>query len=392
MRLTRYGFGGLALSAVLFASACGGPSEPVAPGGDKNSDDVKVVATTTMLGDVTQRVVQCVNPEASVTTLMPVGADPHEFSVSSKDATEIVKADLVVANGLGLEGGLTDVLESAKSDGAEVLEVASEVDPIPFDAHGAGEEGHDHEHGHDHEGHDHEHEGHDHEHGHDHEGHDHEHEGHDHEGHDHEHEGHDHEHEGHDHEHEGHDHEGHGHEGHHHGTHDPHFWFDAARMATGAEVIGEHLKESTGDDKYAECGATVKEEITETDEQVREKLASIPEDKRKLVTDHDAFGYFAKAYDFEVIGTVIPGGSTEAEPSAQEISDLVSKIKSSGVPAIFSNNAVKAPVVEAVGKEVGGDVKVVQLSVGSLGEPGSPAGTYEGMMLDNADKIAEALG
>lgn len=344
MQLTRLGLGALAVSSGLMLTACGGDGQQADPAGGEGSD-VSVVATTTMIGDVAQRVMSCVDPEAEVRTLMPPGADPHEFSASSKDATELVKADLVLSTGFGLEGGLTDVLENAQQDGANVVEIAPEVDPIEFGGH---------------------------------------------EEHDHAEEGHDHPEDGHDHGEEGHGEEGH--EGHDHGTHDPHFWLDVSRMAEAAQLMGDRLGEVSGDDAYATCGATVHDELMDTHDEVTKKLESVPEDRRVLVTDHDAFGYFAEAYDYEVAGVVIPGGSTEAEPSAREVADLVQTIDDAGVHAIFANTASQAPVIEAVRKEVGGDLEVVSLHVGSVGEPGSPAGTYEGMMLDNADLIAKALG
>ena len=337
MRLTRLGLGALAVTGGMVFTACGGDGQQADPAGDEGSD-VSVVATTTMIGDVAQRVVSCVDPEAEVKTLMPPGADPHEFAASSKEATELVKADLVLSTGFGLEGGLTDVLENARQDGANVVELAPGVDPIEFGGHA-------------------------------------DHADHDDTGHD--------------------DHDDHGHDdhaGHNHGTHDPHFWLDVSRMAKAAQLMGDKLSEASGDDAYATCGTTVHDELMDTHEEVSKKLEAVPEDKRVLVTDHDAFGYFAEAYDYEVAGVVIPGGSTEAEPSAREVADLVQTIEDAGVHAIFANTASKAPVIEAVRKEVGGDLEVVSLHVGSVGEPGSTTGTYEGMMLDNAELISKTLG
>ena len=376
MRLTRLGLGALAVTGGMVFTACGGDGQQADPAGDEGSD-VSVVATTTMIGDVAQRVVSCVDPEAEVKTLMPPGADPHEFAASSKEATELVKADLVLATGFGLEGGLTDVLENARQDGANVVELAPGVDPIEFGGH-ADHDDTDHD-DHDDTGHDdHDDTGHD---DHDDTGHD-DHDDHGHDDHD-------------DHGHDDTDHDDHGHDdhaGHNHGTHDPHFWLDVSRMAKAAQLMGDKLSEASGDDAYATCGTTVHDELMDTHEEVSKKLEAVPEDKRVLVTDHDAFGYFAEAYDYEVAGVVIPGGSTEAEPSAREVADLVQTIEDAGVHAIFANTASKAPVIEAVRKEVGGDLEVVSLHVGSVGEPGSATGTYEGMMLDNAELISKTLG
>jgi zinc/manganese transport system substrate-binding protein len=110
-----------------------------------------------------------------------------------------------------------------------------------------------------------------------------------------------------------------------------------------------------------------------------------------MVTDHDAFGYLADAYDFEVAGVVIPGGSTLAEPSSAELAELVETIQAEGVPAIFSNTADSSALVDAVAAEAGTQVEVVELFVGSLGPDGSGADTYTGMVTTNAQLIADAL-
>lgn len=314
------GAGALALGL----GACGGGS-----GGDGStggpSDGVSVVATTTVLGDVARQVVECGGGE--VRTLMPVGADPHDFSPSSADITEMVRADLVIANGLGLEEGLESALASAADDGARVLELAPLLDPLPF-----GEDGHaDEEEAADDAAED------------------------------------------------------------GHGSEDPHVWLDVQRMATGASLIGAELADVTGDDAYATCGQEVSAALTETDAQVRDVLAAIPAGERILVTDHDAFGYFADAYDFEVAGVVIPGGSTLAQPSSSELAALAQTVRDTGVRAIFANTANPTALVDALANEVGGDIEVIALYEGSLGPEGSGAETYQDMMLTNARLIADGL-
>lgn len=359
---------------LLALSACG------SGGGAEPGDDPVAIATSSTLGSVLGQITECAG--TSSTSLMGPGDDPHTFQPSSAQVAELAGTELVIANGLGLEGGLESALANAAEDGATVLEVAPEVDPIPWggEAHDHGEEGHE---GHEHD----EDEDHGHEHGE--EGHDHAEEGHE------EHEGHEHAEEGHDHAHEedsaapgG---EADPHAGHDHGSEDPHFWLDASRMATAAHLIGEALTEQTGEAQYTECGEKVEQELTDTDAEVREILADIPAEKRVLITDHEAFGCFAEAYDFEVAGVVVPGGSTDAEPSSAELAELTSVIEDTGVPVIFSNTAASTPLIDAVAAEVGTDVSVVELHVGSVGPADSAAATYQGMMVDNATKIAEAL-
>jgi zinc/manganese transport system substrate-binding protein len=316
--MTRLALATLGTTALLLA-ACG-TSSPDEDAAD-SAQGVSVVATTTMLGDVVAQVTACAG--GSTTTLMPVGADPHDFSPSSEQVASIVAADLVVANGLGLEEGLADAIESAEVDGATVLEVAELVDPIEFGGHGHDDEEHSGEE--------------------------------------------------------------------EHGDLDPHFWHDAMRMATAAQLVGDELAAATGDDTFSECGQQVADDLRGTDAEVREILSRLDDDQRVLVTDHDALGYFAEAYGFEVAGVVIPGGATLAEPSSQELADLVQVITQEEVPAIFSNTAAPSDLTDAVAAEAGATVEVVELYVGSLGPQGSGAQTYAGMMLANAQRIADAL-
>jgi zinc/manganese transport system substrate-binding protein len=127
------------------------------------------------------------------------------------------------------------------------------------------------------------------------------------------------------------------------------------------------------------------------DDEVRTILEVIPDERRILVTDHDALGYYADAYDFEVAGVVIPGGSTLAEPSSAELAELVEVIEDEQVPAIFANSANPTALVDAVAAETGTEVAVVDLFVDSLGPEGSGVETYQDMMRTNAQRIADAL-
>ena len=330
---------------------------------ESSSSTVSVVSTTTMLGSVVGDIVACASPNSTAITLMPVGADPHDFSPSSAEVADMVTSDLVVANGLMLEAGLEDALENAASDGATVLEVAPLLDPIPF----GGKHGDEHSDEHDEDGHDDDHgdkqgdehgdeDSHSDEHGDDHG-----------------------------------DEEG-GEDGdeHAHGSEDPHFWFDMNRMATAAEIIGAELAEDNGD-VFAECGSKIADEIRSAEQDVRTLLESVPADQRILVTDHDALGYLADVYGYEIAGTVIPSGTTLAEPSSADLVELVAVIEDEGVQVIFANTADPTTLADAVAAEAGTDVQVVTLFVGSLGGPGSGAEDYVSMMLTNAELISGAL-
>ena len=319
-------------AATLVLSACGSAdSSAPQPAATPAASAVNVVATTTMLGDVVGQILSCAG--GTVTVLMPAGTDPHDFSASSDQVAAMVTANLVVANGLGLEAGLTDAFENAAADGAKVFEVGPLVDPIEFGA-GAHEEGH---------------------------------------------------------EEEGPEEEGHEEEGHEHGSLDPHFWFDMNRMALAAELIGAELAESTGDGAYATCATTTAANIRTAEAGVRTALESEPADQRILVTDHEALGYLADTYGYEIAGTVIPSGTTLAEPSSADLAALVATIKAEGVTAIFANVAQTTGLAEAVAAETGTPIKIIPLYVESLGAPDSPAATYLQMMQTNADLIASGL-
>nr|MCU0281452.1 metal ABC transporter substrate-binding protein [Acidimicrobiia bacterium] len=127
------------------------------------------------------------------------------------------------------------------------------------------------------------------------------------------------------------------------------------------------------------------------DAEIEASLAAVPPEQRKLLTNHHALGYFADRYGFEVIGAIIPGGSTLAAPSPADLAELVDLLRQAGVRAIFAETTQSADLAEALAAELGGQVAVVSLYTGSLGEAGSGADTYIGMQRSNAERIAAAL-
>ncbi len=177
------------------------------------------------------------------------------------------------------------------------------------------------------------------------------------------------------------------------GTDDPHFFTDPVRMRQAAELIGAQLADEVPeldtpgvDDRVtAYLG-----ELDDLDADVRGLLEGIPSDDRVLVTNHEVFGYFADRYDFEVLGAVLPGGATLAEPSAADLAHLAQLIDERDVPAIFADTSSPSRVADALAAE-GADVEVVELYSESLGKEGSPGDTYIGMQRSNAERIAAAL-
>ena len=408
------------------ASSDGGGASPDSDSGSTPPDDggpaPLVLASTGIWTDVVANL--ACGGLAEVESIMGTGVDPHGYEPSMADRARMEEATLVVANGLGLEEGLLDTLEAAEAGGTPVFWMGDHVDAIEFasgddhddhDDHGHEDEGHD-EDGDDHGDHDHEGEGHDE--GHDDDGdHDHEGEGHDDDGdHDHEGEGHDedgdshddHDHEADDHDDDGHDDEaddhddhddhGHeaeadGHEGHVHSGADPHVWFDPVRVSATLGELAEHLTDDAGlaPDAVADCLSRYQAELAQLHDELVEILSAVAPADRRLVTDHDALGYFADRYGFEVIGTVIPSVSTMAETNPAALEELAEVIAETGVRAIFAEDHRSDDTIQALASRAG-PVEVATLYTGSLGQPGSGADTYAGFMRTNAGIIADALG
>jgi zinc/manganese transport system substrate-binding protein len=280
--------------------------------GESTDDEMKVVVTTSIWGDV---VGEIVGDDGTVEILIPRGSDAHDYQATPRQVASLTDADLVVANGLGLEEGLHDVLQSARSDGANLLELAPELDPIPF-----------------------------------------------------------------------------GVDNHEHGDLDPHVWFDPARVGDAAALIAEALSVLEPDVDWQARADAYMEEMTRLTAEMTSTLDRVPDDDRKLVTNHQALGYFADTFGFEVVGVVVPGGSTLADPSSAELAALVEVIESEQVPAIFTETSGSDQLARAVASEVGTQIAVVELYTESLGEPGSSAETLAGMLQENAARVAGALG
>jgi zinc/manganese transport system substrate-binding protein len=174
---------------------------------------------------------------------------------------------------------------------------------------------------------------------------------------------------------------------------DPHIWTDPTRMIAAVEALVTELVDVGGLDADALIprGDAYVAELTALDGEMDDRLSSIPDDKRVLVTNHEVFSYFADRFGFDVVGAVIPSLSTNAESSAAEIEELAALIEREGIPAIFGETTQSTQLADALAAAVGSDVEVVVLFAESLGEPGSGAETYVDMMRANAVLISDAL-
>ena len=298
------------LIIVTLLTACQSTS-PLAQDGKKT-----IVVTYSVLGSLVR---DLVGADANVVVLIPNGQDPHEWEPSAKDIETLNKADLIVQNGLNLEGGLQKTLSLAVQHGVKSF---SASDHITIRKVGQGE--------------------------------------------------------------------GVPNAGPDQlvGASDPHLWTDPLSMQPVIAALAEQLKTDLGLDESANAGQ-LETQLDSLNNEIVALVSSLPEANRKLVTDHEALGYFADRYGFTIIGAVVPGFSTDAAPSAQQMAGLIDLIKSSGAPAIFLGQVESDTLAAQIANET--SVKVVSdLYLESLTD-GTPAATYIDMMKHNVTRIVDAL-
>jgi len=172
---------------------------------------------------------------------------------------------------------------------------------------------------------------------------------------------------------------------------DPHVWTDPVNVALWTLFIRDTLieRDPAHADTYTTNAEAYLTQLADLDQQIQAIIETIPEDSRILLTNHLTFGYFASRYGLDLVGVIIPGGSTSAEPSVQEVLDLIQLVQDYGVPAIFTENVVSDSLAQQIADETGANM--ISLYTESLGEPGGDADTYLSYMLYNASTIADAL-
>lgn len=177
------------------------------------------------------------------------------------------------------------------------------------------------------------------------------------------------------------------------GTPDPHFWTDPARMLDVVDGLQEALADVDGLDADAVTARAeaYRQELVDLDEDMTQRFGAISEQRRALVTNHHVFGYLADRFDFEVVGAVIPGGTTLAAPSASDLADLVGAVEEAGVPTVFAESSAPDRLVQALAQEAGVQVDVTELYTESLTAPGGGAEDYLTMMRVNTERIATGL-
>ncbi len=314
-----------------FAGLVAGAAALLALTGARAQEPLPVVASFSILADMTSRIG---GDHVAVSALVGPGGDAHVFEPTPADARALGKAKLLVTNGLQFEGWLPRLVSTAGFKG-ETAVASTGVKPLLFS-----EEDHD-----AHEGHD-------------------------------------------DHGHEGHAEEAH--EGHDHGPNDPHAWQDLANGELYARNITDALKtaDPANAADYEKNGEAYIAEMKALDAEIRKELAAIPASQRKVVTSHDAFGYFGKAYDIEFIA---PNGvSTESEASAADVARIIDQIREEKIPAVFVENISDPRLIQRIASETGAKIGGSLFS-DSLSDTSGPAPTYLDMFRHNVSELVKAL-
>jgi ABC-type Zn uptake system ZnuABC Zn-binding protein ZnuA len=316
--------------------AAGGGGGPVSVAGSSSIPDLhpanlaggrklRVVATTGILGDVVHNVA---GDLVELTTLIRPDQDPHTYEPTPKDVAVIERADVVFINGLGLEEGLASTIDAAVGRGSPVVSASAGIQPRQPDQPTASQNSTP---------------------------------------------------------------VATPAAGHDHATGDPHVWMDPENVKVWTDNIQRSLGalDPSNAAAYQANAAAYSRQLDELDAYIRAQVALIPAERRKLVTDHEALGYFADRYGFQVVGAVIPSVSTSAEPSAGELAALVDKIRAEKVPAVFIGTTTNPKLADLVARDTG--ATVLPLYTGEMGPPGSGADSYIGMMRADIDTIVKGL-
>ena len=174
---------------------------------------------------------------------------------------------------------------------------------------------------------------------------------------------------------------------------DPHVWHNAQNGVRIANAIADSLSKAFPNNaaKYTSNTKQLTGELKQIHTWIKYQIQTIPLGQRKLVTTHDAMGYYANAYGIPIEGA-LQGISTEERPTAARVAELVKDIRKSGVPTIFAEKTVNPQLIEAVAREANVKVAERELYADSLGEPGTDGDTYPKMLVANTRTIVEGLG
>lgn len=311
--------------AVLLITLSACAPSPAAPAPTAVENQPLQVVATTSI--VADVVSEVGGERVTVTTLLPIGTDVHTYEPSPQDLAKVAEARLVFVNGAGLEEFLQVLIENAGS-ADRVVEVSKGIELKDFGADT--------------------------------------------------------------HEEEGEEHNDEGEEPSHEGG-DPHTWVDPNNVKIWVENIRAALTAADpgGEETYRANAQAYLVKLDELDAWVRQQVEQIPPQNRKLVTDHLLFGYFAERYGFEQIGAIIPGYSTAAQPTAQEVAAIEDAIREFGVKAVFVGKTINPTLAQRVAEDTG--IQLVGLYHGSLSAAGGEAATYLDYIRYNVTQMVNAL-
>ena len=338
-------FRGAAIAMTLGLVSCSGGNPTLEATSETTTSGLpEVVVSSSILCDFTQ---QIAGNTIALNCLMEADRDPHTYQTTPSDLQAMETAALILYDGYGLVPTIEDLVEKIETSAPKVAVYETAVpDPILAEHHHHDSEHHDGEH----------------------------------------------------------------HDGeHHHGEHhdgednkearneelepDPHVWHDVSHAGAIVTEISSQLARVNPEETsfYAENATQLQGELEALDTWVREQVATIPEAQRTLVTTHDAFNYYIQAYGFQS-STALQGMSTEEQPTATRVKELVEKIEESKVPTIFAEVSSNSRALETVAREAGVQVAPQKLLTGSLGASGSDADTYTGFIASNTCAIVNGLG
>jgi zinc/manganese transport system substrate-binding protein len=177
------------------------------------------------------------------------------------------------------------------------------------------------------------------------------------------------------------------------GMPDPHFWTDPGRMVAAVDAIEQAVAVIDGvdADTVARNAENYRAQLRDLDASMTAGFAAIPPARRTLVTNHHVLGYLAQRFEFEVIGTIVPSGTTLAAPSPSDLELLVGAIEAAAVPAIFVDASQPEKLARVLAEQAGVRVQIIALYSESLSPPGTPGATYLDMMRANTDAIITGL-
>lgn len=293
---------------------------------------IPVVASFSILGDLVKEVG---GDRVAVTTLVGPNGDAHVFQPAPADAKKVAAAQIVFVNGLGFEGWI-DRLVKASGTKAEIVVATKGITPREMADEDEGDhtaQGHkDHDHDHAKKG----------EHDHD------------------------------------------------HGGTDPHAWQSVANAEIYVANIRDALiaADPAGKAAYEANASAYTAKLEALDAQVKAAMAAIPESRRRIITSHDAFGYFGAAYGIEFIAP--QGVSTESEASAKDVARIIRQIKAENIPAVFMENISDPRLVKRIAKETNAKIGG-ELFSDALSDDKGPASTYIDMMKNNITQLSSAL-